>query len=132
MITLTPAQLHILCHALGRDDYGRLKGKTEYRNHYDAGDDAMLDVHALVLARLLEPYLCSGGWTMYRVTDEGRWQMLKQAPLAPAKTAAALRLRVERAIGLCEWILSCTGPDEATAQERALARSVLIALKVEP
>jgi len=40
--------------------------------------------------------------------------------------------RIHRAIGLCEWILSCTGPDEATAQERALARSVLIALKGEP
>jgi hypothetical protein len=93
MITLTPAQLHILCHALGRDDYGRLTGKTEYRNHYDAGDDATLDVHALVLARLLEPYLCSGGWTMYRVTDEGRRQVLKQAPPAPAKTAAARRYR---------------------------------------
>jgi hypothetical protein len=37
--------------------------------------------------------------------------------------------RIHRAIDLCEWILSCTGPDEATTQERALARSVLIALK---
>lgn len=93
MITLSSGQIHILCHALGRDDYGRLIGKTEYRNHYDPGPDAMPDVQSLADAGLVEPYLCSGGWTMYRVTDEGRRQAIKQAPPAPSKTAAARRYR---------------------------------------
>lgn len=46
-----------------------------------------------------------------------------------ANAMLAADMRINRAINLCEFILSGTGPDEATAQERTLARSVLIALR---
>ena len=46
-----------------------------------------------------------------------------------ANAMLATDMRINRAIALCEFILSGTGPDEATAQERVLARSVLIALR---
>ena len=45
-----------------------------------------------------------------------------------ANASLETELRVKRAIDLCEFILSGTGPDEATAQERTLARSVLTVL----
>jgi len=40
-------------------------------------------------------------------------------------------MRINRAINLCEFILSGTGPEEPTAHERALAKSVLLALQEE-
>lgn len=95
MINLTPEELHILCHALGRDDYARLpSGRVdEYRNHYDPSEEVQPSIDVLVRLTLMEPYECLGGWTMYRVTDEGRRQAIKQAPPAPRMTRAARRYR---------------------------------------
>ncbi len=96
---LTPQELHVLCHALGRDDYALLPaGRVdEYRNHYDPGkeppDEVVEMMDKLVEAGLLQRYVCIGGWLMYRVTDEGRRQAIKQAPPAPRQTQAARRYR---------------------------------------
>ena len=95
MIVLTRDEIHILCHALGRDDYGQLRRgvREEYRNHYDPSPEVQSSIDRLVLAGLMEPYQCVGGWTMYRVTNEGRRQAIKQSLPAPRQTDAARRYR---------------------------------------
>lgn len=118
MIAPSPDQLHVIFHALGRDDYGNLpKGALEeYRNHYDAGkeptDEVAERMNMLVDAGLMERYVCIGGWQMYRVTDEGRRQAIRQAPAAPTYTLGQRRYRkwldTKDAHGLSfrEWLLS--------------------------
>lgn len=95
MRILTADEIHILCHALGRDDHGRLRRgqRQEYRNHYDPSPSVQSSIDLLVLAGLMEPYKCVGGWTMYRVTNEGRRQAIKQAMPAPGHSEAQRRYR---------------------------------------
>jgi hypothetical protein len=60
-------------------------------------------------------------------------QSLAEHQEAVVDFAAALRSaekQIAAAISLCESILSGTGPEGATAQERTLARSVLTALRL--
>ena len=90
---LTPAELEILQHALGRDQYGRSTSPANDRNHYCADEADDPTCRALISKGYMRehrrtavfPYLnCS-------VTQTGREAMAAASPPPPKRTKAQLR-----------------------------------------
>ena len=87
---MTPAQLHILQHSLGLDQYGR--GES-YRNHYVTGEGSNDHVDCMELVALgwmtrRAGNELSGGDDVFRVTDEGRAAVRAWSPSPPKLTDA--------------------------------------------
>lgn len=90
--------LHVLQHALGRDQYGRRnKGLTEdYRNRYVAGEGH----HSFAFCReavtdglMVEhpPRVISGGDYTFCVTEKGKAYLSEHSPSPPKKTRGQRR-----------------------------------------
>ena len=99
---MTPAQLHVLQHSLGVDQYGQ--GRM-YRNHY-VGECA--ECSQLVEMGLMRQYPASeltGGDPLFRVTDEGKAAMLSESPKPPKLTRSQKRYRAYLDSGAydCGW-----------------------------
>ena len=87
---MTAAQLQVLQHSLGVDQYGQ--GRM-YRNHY-VGECA--ECSQLVEMGFMRQYRASeltGGDPLFRVTDEGKAAMLAESPKPPKLTRSQQRYR---------------------------------------
>ena len=87
---MTPKQLHILQHSLGRDEFGKLPRDTrqEYRNRYVVGpgcDDFDDCVEMVKCGWMVDhgPQSIAGGMHCFSVTDFGRMKMLEASPNPP-------------------------------------------------
>jgi hypothetical protein len=107
---MTPAQLHILQHALGLDQYGQ---GTQYRNHYvcGPGHHGYDDCRALVSAGLMverPPHELYGGDSCFTVTDAGKEAVLRESPDPPKLTRGQKRyrewLRADCGMKFGEWL----------------------------
>jgi len=94
------ALLHILQHALGRDEYGvqRKNGGADYRNHFCTGtgsDDFRACEQAVTegLMTRRDPSELSGGDFVYIVTPKGRVYIAEHSPKEPKLSRAAKRYR---------------------------------------
>lgn len=102
--------LHILQHALGRDQYGRRKpGRADdYRNHFCAGGkDVATCREAVALGLMEERHVArelSGGDPTFFVTDAGKRYIAEKSPAPPKMNRAKKRydhwLDVRDAIGM--------------------------------
>lgn len=95
--------LHILQHALGRDEYGQTRsrgghGAEDYRNHYVAGEGH----HSFALCRqavsnglMIEhpPSDLSGGDCVFVATEAGKEYITKNSPRPPKLTRGQKRYR---------------------------------------
>lgn len=90
---LTPAQLEILQHSLGVDQYGQ---GAMYRNHFIAGEDDAQVCRALVALGMMREYPPSeltGGDPLFLVTKAGKSAVREYSPKPPKLTAAQQRYR---------------------------------------
>lgn len=90
--------LHVLQHALGRDQYGqRKKHLTEdYRNHFCAGpghDMFAFCRQAVADGLMVEhpPRTISGGNNIFVVTEKGKLYIAEHSPKPPKKTRGQRR-----------------------------------------
>ena len=82
---MTPAQLHILQHSLGVDQYGRGR---QYRNHFVTGPGTtdFPACRALVDMGFMEDHGSQSGFDgdhLFWVTEVGRKAMLAESPAPP-------------------------------------------------
>lgn len=106
--------LHILQHALGRNQYGKNPdGRADYRNHFCAGegsaDFAMCrDAVALGLMRECPPREISGGDYIFVVTDAGMAYIASNSQPEPKVTRGQQRykrfLRTDPGLSFGEWL----------------------------
>ena len=92
MCPLTSAQLHILQHALGVDEYGQ--GEM-YRNHFCAGDADEPICRELVAMGYMQQHRTTD-WLPYfncSVTEAGKQAVQEQSPRPPKLTSAQKRYR---------------------------------------
>lgn len=80
--------LHVLQHALGRDEYGRMKpGRTEdYRNHFCAGGEDIEVCRSAVRAGLMVEHAAStmtGGDPVFVATTAGKRFVTDKSPAPP-------------------------------------------------
>jgi hypothetical protein len=90
--------LHVLQHALGRDEYGRQTKNSgeDYRNHFVAGpDDVPTCREAVALGFMVEhaSTSMSGGDPWFHVTDMGKAHIGEQSPKPPKLTRGQARYR---------------------------------------
>lgn len=91
--TLTPKQLQILQHALGRDQYGRSNSPGNDRNHFCAGEDDEPTCKTLVAMGYMIEHRRTKVFPYYNcsVTQHGRAAMLAASPPAPRRSKSQLR-----------------------------------------
>lgn len=90
--------LHILQHALGRDEYGRPRSASgeDYRNHYVTGEAC--DSYAAceeaerqgLMQRHARSALSGGDW-VFTVTDAGRAYIAEHSPKPPKVSRSRAR-----------------------------------------
>lgn len=91
--------LHVLQHALGRDEYGENPhGREDYRNHFCTGEgseDFALCREAVAqgLMREYPPSEISGGDHVFTVTDAGKAYITEYSPPRPRRTRGQERYR---------------------------------------
>ena len=92
--------LHVLQHALGRDQYGKRRHSRtdDYRNHYcigPEGDTFDLCRSAVALGLMVEhaPRAISGDMFTFTVTDAGKAYIDEHSPPAPKLTRGQRRYR---------------------------------------
>jgi hypothetical protein len=91
--------LHILQHALGRNEYGKNRdGRADYRNHFCAGEgsnDFALCREAVAqgLMREYPPSQISGGDYVFVVTDAGKAHVAANSPPEPKRSRGQERYR---------------------------------------
>ncbi len=89
--------LHILQHALGRDEYGKNPhGRPDYRNHYCAGGADLVACREAVSQGLMRehpPSEISGGDPVFTVTDKGKAHVDEHSPAPPRLTRGQDRYR---------------------------------------
>lgn len=105
---MTPAQLHILQHSLGVDQYGR---GQQYRNHFCAGGKDRDTCRELVAAGYMTEHRASditGGNPVFTVTREGRIAMAEASPKRPKLTRSQRRYRdyldADSSLTFGEWL----------------------------
>lgn len=112
--------LHILQHALGRDEYGRRprSRSDDYRNHYCIGEQcAGFDLcrEAVAQGLMVEhaPREISGGDYIFTVTDAGRTYIAANSPKPPkvSRSRARYQCFLDADCGLTfgEWLKATTG-----------------------
>lgn len=95
----TVSLLHVLQHALGRDQYGKSKdGRADYRNHFCAGEghaDLATCRGAVTQGLMREhpPSEISGGDSIFVVTDAGKAYIAANSPPEPKLTRGQRRYR---------------------------------------
>ena len=92
---LTNAELHILQHSLGVDQYGQ---GEQYRNYFVTGEGSIDHPHCLALvSRALMTVrrgnALTGDMDLFHVTDLGKAVMADASPAAPKLTAGQKRYR---------------------------------------
>jgi len=95
--------LHVLQHALGRDEYGRSRSKSaepgeDYRNHYVAGEghhSFHLCREAVAQGLMVEHAATpiSGGDLWFHVTEAGKAYIAQYSPKPPTLTRGQRRYR---------------------------------------
>lgn len=91
--------LHVLQHALGRDEHGKpRRGGADYRNHFCAGDGSAdfgtcREAVALGLMTQHPPAALTGGDHVFTVTDAGKAYIDANSPPAPRLTRGQRRYR---------------------------------------
>jgi hypothetical protein len=114
--------LHVLQHALGRDQYGRSRSRhappgEDYRNHFCAGEgsDDFVTCRAAVAQGLMRehpPSAISGGDHVFTVTDAGKAYVTANSPAPPKLTRSQKRYRafIDADCGLSfgQWLKTCT------------------------
>lgn len=91
--------LHVLQHALGRDERGQSRhGRGDYRNHFCAGEgseDFATCREAVAQGLMVEhpPSALSGGDSVFVVTDAGKAYVAEHSPPAPKLTRDQRRYR---------------------------------------
>lgn len=91
--------LHILQHALGRDEYGRPNpANPDYRNHFVARPghhdwDTLLQSVADGLMTRRAGNALSGGGDIFSVTEAGKAYISENSPKPPVLTRAQKRYR---------------------------------------
>lgn len=110
------ADLQILQHSLGVDQYGR---GDQYRNHFCTGEGStdhpicndLVERGLMKVRRKVEHY---GGMVVFFVTDEGRAWMLANSPAAPKLTRSQKRYRdycdADSGLSFGEWL--CVRPSQ--------------------
>jgi hypothetical protein len=102
--------LHILQHALGRDQYG--KG-SDYRNHFCAREGSAdfnlcREAVAQGLMREFRPSQISGGDHIFVVTDAGKAYIAENSPSEPRLTRGQRRyrrfLQADSGLAFGEWL----------------------------
>ena len=107
--------LHVLQHALGRDEYGRRpRGRDDdYRNHYCAGEghhgfDLCRSAVEQGLMREHAPREISGGDHIFTVTDAGRDYIAVHSPRPPKVSRSRARYRAflneDSSLTFGEWL----------------------------
>lgn len=107
--------LHIIQHALGRDQYGRQTKNDgeDYRNHFVAGADDLPTCHEAVALGLMVEHpsnQITGGDPWFHVTDAGKAYIVEHSPKPPKVSRAKRRylrwLDVADAYGISfgEWL----------------------------
>lgn len=107
--------LHVLQHALGRDEYGRRKHNAteDYRNHFCCGPgSADYDTCvAAVCAGLMgghEPRAISGGDWIFYVTEQGKRHIEVNGPKPPKISRGRARylayLDADSTVTFGEWL----------------------------
>lgn len=106
-IALSPAQLHILQHSLGLDQYGR---GTFYRNHFCAGGKDEATCRKLVAMGYMTQHATTEMLTYFNcsVTEAGREAVRRESPEPPKVPAAQRRyqewLNAESGLKFGEWL----------------------------
>lgn len=106
--------LHVLQHALGRNQYGKNPhGRPDYRDHFCAGADCdSFDVCRAAVAQGLmtehPPSDISGGDFVFVVTPAGKAYVAKHSPPEPKRTRSQERYRrfleSDGVMSFGEWI----------------------------
>lgn len=107
--------LHILQHALGRDEVGRPeRGAVEdYRNHFctsppGKGWDRCVEAVNLGLMTQHEPRAISGGDWIFTVTDAGKAYIAEHSPAPPKISRSQARylrfLDEDSSMSFGEWL----------------------------
>lgn len=112
---ITPKQLHILQHTIGRDEFGRPRsaGNPEFRNHFVTGEggkdhaDCMALVAAGLMARRAGGQI-SGGDDIFHATQAGRNYVAAYSPAPPKLTRSQQRyeafLDEDSGLTFGEWL----------------------------
>ncbi len=107
---MTPAQLQILQHSLGADQYGIRRGD---RNHFCAGVGDEPACRELVALGYMKQHATTD-WLPYfncSVTDAGKAAMYAESPKPPKLTRSQIRyrefLRADSGMSFMEWIRAC-------------------------
>ena len=90
---MTPREVEITQHALGRNQYGRRTHPNDFRNHYVGGEDECRPLVALGYMTEHKSSEITGGDLWFSVTDAGRIAMEKESPAPPKLTRSQLRYR---------------------------------------
>lgn len=104
---LTPAQLQILQHSLGVDQYGQ---GQHYRNHFCAGADDEPHCRDLVALGYMRQHRTTELFPYYNctVTEEGKRAMAAESPKPPVLTRSQRRYReflnADSGLSFMEWI----------------------------
>jgi hypothetical protein len=107
---LSPAQLHIIQHSLGCDQFGR---GSMYRNRFitDADSDDGRECSQLVEMGLMGRKPLGGDWcgdSLFWVTESGVEAMKSASPSPPKRTAAQRRydeyLSADSGLSFIEWL----------------------------
>lgn len=121
--------LHILQHALGRDEFGRRpRGRDDdYRNHYCIGPrvdgfDLCQQAVAEGLMREHAPREISGDDYIFTVTDAGRAYIDANSPKPPkvSRSRARYLAFIDADCGLTfgEWLKATTGAEAQRGEQR--------------
>jgi hypothetical protein len=94
----TKRLLHVLQHALGRDEHGRSNNGRDYRNHFCAGGghadfDTCRDAVAQGFMAEHSPRAISGGDYIFTVTEAGKAYVLANSPMPLKLTPGQRRYR---------------------------------------
>lgn len=106
--------LHILQHALGRDQYGKNPdGRPDYRNHFCADEGTAdfaicRDAVSQGLMQEYPPNEISGGSHIFVVTETGKAYISSNSPPEPKLTRGQERyrrfLRADCGVSFGEWL----------------------------
>lgn len=109
------AELHILQHSLGVDQYGR---GDQYRNHFATGEgsvdhpicNTLVERKLMTVRRDYAPY---GGMDVFFVTDEGKRWVADNSPAPPKLTRSQRRyqdyLDADTGLSFGEWLQTSFG-----------------------
>lgn len=121
---MTAAELHVLQHSLGVDQYGR---GNQYRNRFVTGpetDDFPICRALVALGFMVDhdAQAITGGMHCFSVTDAGRAAMASESLRPPKRTRGQERyaawLRADCPVPFIEWCRAAPRPGESQEDDR--------------